>query len=88
MSPTAARQLRSLQSSHQPPEQHVIVAVDDSTVTDTVADCGATATVVPCRAPGIHLPAAGSEHHCGDPGSVGSETCSTVSVGWTGSWQE
>jgi GT2 family glycosyltransferase len=50
--------LRGLQSSHQPPEQHVIVAVEDSTVTDTVADCSAQATVVPCRAPGVHLPMA------------------------------
>jgi hypothetical protein len=27
-------------------------------VTDTVADCGAHATVVPCHAPGAHLPVA------------------------------
>ena len=51
-------QLRGLRGSHQPPEQHVIVAVEDPTVTDTVADCGAHATVVPCHAPGAHLPVA------------------------------
>jgi hypothetical protein len=44
-------QLRGRQFSHQPPKQHVIVAVEDSTVTDTVADCGALATVVSSRAP-------------------------------------
>jgi GT2 family glycosyltransferase len=49
-------QLRGLRRSHQAPDQHVIVAVDDATVTDTVADCGALATVVPCRASGPHLP--------------------------------
>ena len=51
-------QLRGLRGSHQPPEQHVIVAVEDPTVTGTVADCGAQATVVPCHAPGAHLPVA------------------------------
>ena len=33
-------QLRGLRGSHQPPEQHVIVAVEDPTVTDTVAEAG------------------------------------------------
>src|SRR3954468_18522948 len=51
-------QLRGLQCSHQLPEQHVIVAVEDSTVTDTVADCRAKATVVSCRATDAHLPVA------------------------------
>ncbi|UNB52660.1 glycosyltransferase family 2 protein [Mycolicibacterium sp. YH-1] len=51
-------QLRGIQASRRTPEQHVIVAVDDPTVIDTVTDCGAIATVVPYRASGPHLPVA------------------------------
>jgi GT2 family glycosyltransferase len=51
-------QLHGLQNSDRPPDQHVIVAVDDPTVHATVSDCGAQATVVPYRASGAHLPVA------------------------------
>ncbi len=51
-------QLIGLQAGYQAPDQHVIVAVEDPTVADTVAGCGAHATVVRCRASGAHLPVA------------------------------
>jgi GT2 family glycosyltransferase len=56
--PHLRNQLRGLHGSLHIPEQHVIVAVEDPTVADTVADCGSPATVVPCPASGAHLPVA------------------------------
>ena len=56
--PHLRNHLRGVLASRYAPEQHVIVAVRDTTVADTVADCGATATVVSCPASGAHLPVA------------------------------
>lgn len=55
-------QLRGLQRSHRVPDQHVIVAIEDPTVPETVAGCGAVASVVRCEATGAHLPVANARN--------------------------